>query len=491
MSEGGNAYLYDAVTDTVFPDLLGFGYVVDNYHARSKEAILSYLTGTEEMSVQDVEATYDYVDNLVERFGAFYTSDGASDAGRPHFIKDEETFARKLANIRHVTLEITQECNLRCSYCLFTKDDYATYRSHNSDHLTLTAATKAIDYFVSLLSSDKRVRRHGNAFISFYGGEPLLAFGLIKDIVRYARRQTRRAVPGDKLLFAMTTNGTLLTDEVLRFLVEHEITIGISLDGPLHEHDKHRRTASGKGSFDTVERNIQHLKERWPQYFARHTAFLPTLSDRHDLAAIDSFFETLLEGRPPGGLRVGLVRDEHAVPVMPPSTMQKLTEQALGQLLETRVLSRFMGCIVDSSYLQRFRDRTFHTGLPPFTGVCGPPDMRFFVSSDGNLHVCEKLNQHFPIGDCNTGIQYIRYRKMVEKYLSAMEGLECASCVARNSCNVCFAGAVFGEGFEFSQLCKFQRAGLERALKFAVSAMGANPALRQAPKPDPLKEMFY
>lgn len=89
--------------------------------------------------------------------------------------------------------------------------------------------------------------------ISFYGGEPLLAFDLIKQVVEYADE----LFDGKELIYGMTTNATLITDEIARFIKQHQIRIMFSIDGPRDVQNKNRVFRDGRGSYDTVEKNVE------------------------------------------------------------------------------------------------------------------------------------------------------------------------------------------------------------------------------------------
>ena len=81
--------------------------------------------------------------------------------------------------------------------------------------------------------------------IGFYGGEPLLEFELIKKCVKYARKELK----GKQINFALTTNATLLNDEIINYFIEHSFIVTVSIDGPKEMHDDERRFAkNNKGS---------------------------------------------------------------------------------------------------------------------------------------------------------------------------------------------------------------------------------------------------
>lgn len=105
-------------------------------------------------------------------------------------------------NLRQLILQVTQSCNFRCKYCIYSETSSARQRHHSAKHMSWDMAKKAVD-FLWEHSIDSRV-----VSISFYGGEPLLQFPLVQKVIQYSRAR----FVGKKLTFNMTTNGTLLTD---------------------------------------------------------------------------------------------------------------------------------------------------------------------------------------------------------------------------------------------------------------------------------------
>ena len=180
---------------------------------------------------------------------------------------------------RQLTLQVTQQCNLRCEYCAYS--GIYKNRVHNNSNMDWETAKKAIDFFLSHSRDSKEIA------LGFYGGEPLLQFPLIKRCVAYIEKQ----VEGKNIRYAITTNGTLLTDEVIEFLEEHNVLLSLSLDGSKEEHDKHRKFQSGKGSFDLIMDRLRHLKERFPEYY-KDITFMPVISADVDLKRVLHFFET-------------------------------------------------------------------------------------------------------------------------------------------------------------------------------------------------------
>ena len=139
------------------------------------------------------------------------------------------------------TLSLTHNCNLRCSYC------YAGEKFKKE--MSLETAMRAVDFTFDQAESD------GTITFGFFGGEPLLRFDLIREIVAYIG--DKQAEHDAVVNLHLTTNGTLITREILEYLRAHEIGLCISIDGPRHIHDQARRFRNGKSSFTRVVSNLQ------------------------------------------------------------------------------------------------------------------------------------------------------------------------------------------------------------------------------------------
>ncbi len=139
------------------------------------------------------------------------------------------------------TLSLTHDCNLACRYC------YAG-RKHKRD-MPLSTAQKAVDFALGLAPAGRRVD------FSFFGGEPLLCFDLIVEIVRYIRARQRET--GQPVSLSITSNGTLLTQPVLDFMTQEEVDLCVSIDGPAPVHDRNRVYREGNGTFADVIRNLR------------------------------------------------------------------------------------------------------------------------------------------------------------------------------------------------------------------------------------------
>ncbi|NPV00824.1 MAG: radical SAM protein [Brevinematales bacterium] len=145
----------------------------------------------------------------------------------------------------NIVLLLTDNCNLRCTYCYYQN----TKNRKNGDPGTITGA---IDYFYGYAKKMK----HDFLNITFFGGEPLLSWDLLKTGVAHAENIPD---PGFRFHFAVNTNGTLLSDEKIDYMEEHKFLIYLSLDGVKKTQDSQRPLHNGGGSYDMISPWIPRL----------------------------------------------------------------------------------------------------------------------------------------------------------------------------------------------------------------------------------------
>jgi len=148
---------------------------------------------------------------------------------------------------RAFTLELVKGCNLRCQYCYYADraDAYSP-----STRMSQEVAERSVDHLLGAAAEGESVHVH------FFGGEPLLNFPLLRHTVEYGEEVARGA--GKGITFEVTTNGTALTDEVVRFLNAHHVQVGVSFDGPPDIQDVARPAQNGS-SYALAEPGIRRL----------------------------------------------------------------------------------------------------------------------------------------------------------------------------------------------------------------------------------------
>ena len=145
-------------------------------------------------------------------------------------------------HVNYIMLQIAEGCNLRCGYCFSSQGQYG-----NADLrlMSFEVAKNAVDFLFA--SCEEKITPD----ICFFGGEPLLHFELMRQVVEYAKDKADEC--NKNVTFSITTNGTLLSDTVVEYLVENEIDTLVSVDGIGKENDIHRKLPNGEGSFSCLQ----------------------------------------------------------------------------------------------------------------------------------------------------------------------------------------------------------------------------------------------
>ena len=193
---------------------------------------------------------YDELKELYEN-GQLYSEDGYHNFSA--MLKE--------APVKSMCLNVAHDCNLRCEYCFAAKGDFGCGRKL----MPLEVGKKAIDFLIE----HSKGRR--NLELDFFGGEPLMNFKVVKQIVEYARSQEEKH--NKKFRFTLTTNGVLLNDEVMEFCNKEMGNVVLSIDGRKEVHDFMRPFRKGAGSYDLIMPKFEKFAESRNQdkYYVRGT----------------------------------------------------------------------------------------------------------------------------------------------------------------------------------------------------------------------------
>ena len=163
--------------------------------------------------------------------------------------------------VKAMCLNIAHDCNLRCKYCFASTGDFGKGRKL----MTFETGKKAIDFLLEK-SLDRK-----NLELDFFGGEPLMNFDVVKQIVEYAR--SREAEYGKKFRFTITTNGVLLDDDKIDFINREMSNVVLSIDGRKEVNDYMRKRVDGSGCYDKIMPAFKKLVEKRgdKEYYVRGT----------------------------------------------------------------------------------------------------------------------------------------------------------------------------------------------------------------------------
>ena len=282
-----------------------------------------------------------------------------------------------------LVLNVTNKCNLSCTYCYEYGEDRLTdgtgSKGAGKPKMDDDTARQSIDFL--LRSSGDRPQ----VSITFFGGETLLNFPAIRAAVEYA--EAKAAPLKKRVHYSLTTNATLLTDDVIDFLTQHRFGITISIDGAKEDQDRHRTFQKGVGSFDVVEPRIRKLLARNKERKGRTVGARVTLTS--GAAPVPDTYRYLTQEL--GFDEVGFA----------PVTAGLGREYALGELGYQKLLREF-GELAEDYVVAALRNedhgfanlgdllRELHQGVNK-AHPCGAGLGLLGVSTEGDLNLCHRF----------------------------------------------------------------------------------------------------
>ncbi|MHC1720714.1 MAG: thioether cross-link-forming SCIFF peptide maturase [Clostridiaceae bacterium] len=249
--QGGEFYAIDVNSGCVHViDELVYDILDDNGLA-SKEETIKKLNS--KYSIKEIGEAWDELRELAEE-GSLYSEDLYRDIAMES--------GNSPSYIKALCLNIAHDCNLRCRYCFADEGEYKGSRKL----MSAETGKKAIDFVLKKSGPRKNIE------VDLFGGEPLIAFDTVRAIVDYAKEAEKAY--NKNIRFTMTTNATLLNEEIMDYLDKNMGNIVLSIDGRKEVNDRVRVRIDGSGSYDSILPKIKKMVERRDkskQYYARGT----------------------------------------------------------------------------------------------------------------------------------------------------------------------------------------------------------------------------
>lgn len=430
-----------------------------------------YITQTNEILSIDKE----WLDSLDEQTSETTVLKELADAGLltdqvPEQIqwgRTKEEYQHQIAKrIPALTLEITQQCSLRCSYCIYS-GNYDGVRTHQACDMDITLISNAIDFFV------EHNMDCPTADVSFYGGEALLQFDKIRYAVEYARKRIRQK----PLRFHVSTNGTTLTQPIQEWLSQNEdVTVALTLNGP--KHDIYRKFPSGAGSLDVITRHLQEIKENYPNVWER-IDFLANITNYSELLELRKYYSDYV-GKPP--LLISGIEKEggnESIQEIIGAGFQNGADQKLSQQLfisrHDKYLKPFYQANVESISTRAMGNWTDSAIAP----CCIPFTHNLFVSAKGELSFCERTTPKEEYGNVVDGISNAAVEKAMEQAMSVFNS-KCRLCWAQRLCDVCYQHIhedASGVPYISESFCEQAQRGIVMDLTLFCDISEENPSL--------------
>ncbi len=350
-----------------------------------------------------------------------------------------------LLNLKQITFEVTDACNLKCNYCGYG-DMYFGYDKRESKYMPFYQVRLLFDYLFVIWEKDRPASEIPMTYISFYGGEPLLNMNLIMAVVQYLdHRHINR-----NFIFSMTTNAVLL-DRYMDYLVAHDFHLLISLDGD-KAAQSYRSDISGRNSFDKVYKNVKILQNLYPAFFMNNVNFNSVLHNRNSVEGIMTFMKKEFNKRPSiselntSGIKPDKLEEFEKTfrnkmeSLMLSGNCKKISEELFLSDPRTHELLLFLFQYSGNyfkDYNSLFIDEENFTVTP--TGTCTPFGKKMFVTVNGKILQCEKIDHSFALGSISEEGVLLDLNSVTENYNYYLEKMEvqCKSCKRKKSCIQC------------------------------------------------------
>jgi uncharacterized protein len=357
---------------------------------------------------------------------------------------NESNVMNNIVFLDQILLEVTQKCNLDCGYCIYGK--YYEYdKTRKNKNLDVKIAKTLLDHILEIkIKNDV----FNNITISFYGGEPLLNFSFIEEIVLYLKENYENM--GFVFEYSMTTNGVFLLDKH-KYLIENNFRLSVSLDGNT-TNNQFRIFKNGNNSFHEVYNNLKFLSINFPEYFRDNVSILTVFHKLNDLGSLLLYFKEEF-GKTPhiSSIQTAGVKDTVKQDFFNTFFIQsdESKKDSLETILELKtkhpvfkrikdILSKEIDIVsTDFNSFINGRKKTSNTHLP--AGTCSPFELRLFLTVEGWILPCEHIDFRFRLGVCTPNKVRLNLNA-IEKFYNSIHSQHrsiCNICFFKENCSVC------------------------------------------------------
>ncbi|HSH36632.1 thioether cross-link-forming SCIFF peptide maturase [Schnuerera sp.] len=378
-------------------------HILDYYETNTLDGIINLLI--EKYDKDTISEAYKEI-KILEKEGVLF-----SDESNMMDIKYNEDNV-----IKALCLHVAHDCNLRCNYCFASQGDFKGDRSL----MSLDVGKRALEFLVEN-SGNRR-----NLEVDFFGGEPLMNFNLVKELVYYGRELEKDN--NKHFRFTITTNGVLLDEDKIDFINEHMDNVVMSLDGRKEINDNMRKTVTGQGSYDIILPKFKELinKRGDKDYFIRGTFTSYNLDFSKDVLDYyqNGFKMTSIEPVVTDPDMGYALREEHM------ETVLEEYEKFSKEYIEIKKKDK------DFLFFHFMIDLNQGPCLAKRAVGCGAGSEYMAVTPDGDLYPCHQFvdDKSFRIGDVFNGINNTQLRKEFKR-ANVFNKEECRNCWAKFYCS--------------------------------------------------------
>ena len=412
--------------------------VIALYEDHTPEEIVAELSG--KYSEAEVKEACEEVASLAED-GELFTKDEYE-----NYIMD---FKKRPTVVKALCLHIAHDCNLACRYCFAEEGEYHGRRAL----MSYEVGKKALDFLVANSGNREHLE------VDFFGGEPLLNWKVVKQLVEYGR--SLEEANHKKFRFTLTTNGVLLNDEIMEFCNREMSNVVLSLDGRREINDKMRPFRNGSGSYDMIVPKFQKFAESRGQknYYVRGTFTRNNLDFADDVIhyADLGFQQMSMEPVVADPAEDYAIREEDI-----PQILKEYDKLALEYIKRKKEGRGF-------NFFHFMLDLTAGPCVAKRLAGCGSGTEYLAVTPWGDLYPCHQFvgNEKFLLGNVDTGIVNTETRDEF-KLCNVYAKETCKDCFARFYCSggcsanaYNFSGSING-AYEIG--CEMQKKRIECAI---------------------------
>ena len=381
--------------------------MIEMYEASDKDSIFAEMAKRYPDQQDDIAECWDEMQELIAAEELF-----TKDSYEP-YITD---FAKRPTVVKALCLHIAHDCNLACQYCFAEEGEYHGKR----ELMSYEVGKKALDFLVAN-SGNRR-----NLEVDFFGGEPLMNFQVVKDLVAYGRSLEKEH---DKnFRFTLTTNGVLLDDDIMEFANKEMGNVVLSIDGRKEVHDRMRPFRKGAGSYDLIVPKCQKFAESRHQdkYYVRGTFTHNNLDFSKDVLHLADLGFKQISVEPV----VAQDTDSYAI-----------REEDLPQLMEeyenlALEMVRRHGTEEDFNFFHFMIDLEGGPCVAKRLSGCGSGTEYLAVTPTGDLYPCHQFvgNTDFLMGNVDDGVVNTDLRDEF-KSCNVYAKEKCRECFARFYCS--------------------------------------------------------
>ena len=374
--------------------------VIAMFEEKSGEEIIEALKGTYPES--EIKEALDEVQSLKDDEELF-TKDAYE-----NYIMD---FKKRPTVVKALCLHIAHDCNLACQYCFAEEGEYHGRRAL----MSYETGKQALDFLIAN-SGQRR-----NLEVDFFGGEPLMNFDVVKQLVAYGREQEK--LHDKHFRFTLTTNGVLLNDDIMEFANKEMDNVVLSIDGRKEVHDRMRPFRKGAGSYDLIVPKFQKLAESRNQerYYVRGTFTHYNTDFSNDVLHLAD---------------LGFKQISEEPVVAQPEDPYAITEEDIPVICEeydrlAKEMIRRKKAGEDFNFFHFMIDLEGGPCVAKRLSGCGSGTEYLAVTPWGDLYPCHQFvgNEDFLMGDVWNGI----------KRTDIQDEFKCCNVYAKEKCRNCFA----------------------------------------------------